>query len=62
MSDPVIKLTASQNDLSAELPVLKGTEGPDVIDIRSLNKQTGMFTYDPGFVATASSSRSRSGW
>ena len=54
MSDPVIKLTASQNDLSAELPVLKGTEGPDVIDIRSLNKQTGMFTYDPGFVATAS--------
>ena len=54
MSDPVIKLTANQNDLNAELPVLKGTDGPDVIDIRSLNKQTGMFTYDPGFVATAS--------
>ena len=54
MSDPVIKLTASQNGLTADLPVLKGTEGPDVIDIRSLNNQTGMFTYDPGFVATAS--------
>jgi len=54
MSDPVIKLTASQNDLTAELPVLRGTEGPDVIDIRSINRQTGMFTYDPGFVATAS--------
>ncbi len=54
MSDPVIKLTANDNGLSADLPLLKGTEGPDVIDIRSLNNQTGMFTYDPGFVATAS--------
>jgi citrate synthase len=54
MSDPVIKLTTNNNGLSADLPILKGTEGPDVIDIRSLNNQTGMFTYDPGFVATAS--------
>ena len=38
----------------AELPVLDGTLGPSVIDIRSLYKQSGMFTYDPGFTATAS--------
>src|SRR5918911_1534064 len=37
-----------------ELPVLKGTIGPDVIDIRKLYGQTGMFTYDPGFTSTAS--------
>ncbi|MDE2260699.1 MAG: citrate (Si)-synthase [Betaproteobacteria bacterium] len=38
---------------SIDLPVYSGTIGPDVIDIRSLG-QTGMFTYDPGFLATAS--------
>lgn len=37
-----------------ELPVLKGTLGNDVVDIRTLNKETGMFTFDPGFVSTAS--------
>ncbi|MDE1989731.1 MAG: citrate (Si)-synthase [Betaproteobacteria bacterium] len=38
---------------SVDLPVYSGTTGPDVIDIRALG-QTGMFTYDPGFLATAS--------
>ncbi len=38
-----------------ELPILKGTLGPDVIDIRALGKK-GYFTYDPGFVSTASCS------
>jgi citrate synthase len=37
-----------------ELPVLSGTIGPDVIDIRPLYAKTGMFTYDPGFMSTAS--------
>ncbi|WP_022941362.1 citrate synthase [Psychromonas hadalis] len=36
-----------------ELPILKGSAGNDVIDIRTLGK-TGYFTYDPGFLATAS--------
>jgi len=35
-------------------PVLKGSTGPDVIDIRKLYGQTGAFTYDPGFTSTAS--------
>lgn len=38
-----------------ELPVLSGTLGPDVIDVRALSS-TGCFTYDPGFMSTASCS------
>ena len=37
-----------------ELPVYGGTIGPDVFDIRALYGKTGMFTYDPGFMSTAS--------
>ncbi|EEX10692.1 citrate (Si)-synthase [Ruegeria lacuscaerulensis ITI-1157] len=37
-----------------ELPVLSPTVGPDVIDIRKLYSQAGVFTYDPGFTSTAS--------
>ena len=37
-----------------EFPVLDGTIGPRVIDIRRLYAETGMFTYDPGFSSTAS--------
>jgi citrate synthase len=39
---------------SLELPVYGGTIGPDVVDIRALYGKTGMFTYDPGFLSTAS--------
>ena len=39
---------------SVEFPVFGGTIGPDVVDIRSLLGKTGMFTYDPGFLSTAS--------
>jgi citrate synthase len=41
-------------DKSLEYPVVSGTVGPDVIDIRKLYAQTGAFTYDPGFTSTAS--------
>jgi citrate synthase len=37
-----------------DLPIKRGTIGPDVVDIRSLYGETGMFTYDPGFTSTAS--------
>jgi citrate synthase len=37
-----------------ELPVHKGTTGPDVVDIAAIYKEQGVFTYDPGFVATGS--------
>ncbi|MEI6302942.1 MAG: citrate synthase [Betaproteobacteria bacterium] len=39
---------------SVEFPVFGGSIGPDVIDIRTLYGKTGMFTYDPGFLSTAS--------
>ena len=39
---------------SYDLSVIKGTDGPDVLDIRKLYQKTGMFTYDPGFTSTAS--------
>jgi citrate synthase len=41
---------------SVEFPVQSGSIGPDVIDIRTLYGKTGMFTYDPGFMSTASCS------
>ena len=43
---------------SYEIPIIKSTEGPNVLDITSLFKDTGMFTYDPGFTSTASCSSS----
>ncbi|HEV7293543.1 MAG TPA: citrate synthase [Devosia sp.] len=51
MTDQVAKLVIG--DQTFEFPVLSGTVGPDVIDIRSLYAKTGLFTYDPGFTSTA---------
>jgi citrate synthase len=39
---------------NVEMPILKGTMGPDVVDIRKLYAATDAFTYDPGFTSTAS--------
>src|SRR5271156_3398630 len=52
-SDVKATLSFSDNSPSVELPIFKGTMGPDVIDIRKLYGQTGKFTYDPGFMSTA---------
>jgi citrate synthase len=41
-----------------EFPVLPGSVGPEVVDIRTLYGKSGMFTYDPGFMSTASCSSS----
>jgi citrate synthase len=56
MTPSNVKATLSFSDGSPamELPLYKGTIGPDVIDIRKLYAQTGKFTYDPGFLSTAS--------
>ena len=48
----------NETGISYEIPVIKGTEGPNVLDIMSLFKETGMFAYDPGFTSTASCSSS----
>ena len=39
---------------SLDLPMMPGTVGPEVIDVRALYGKTGYFTYDPGFMSTAS--------
>lgn len=51
MTAQTAKLTIG--DKTYEFPVVDGSVGPSVIDIRSLYAQTGMFTYDPGFTSTA---------
>jgi citrate synthase len=53
-----VTFTDKTTEKSFELPVLSGTIGPDVVDIRALQTQSGMFTYDPGFLSTASCSSS----
>ncbi|QKO21031.1 citrate synthase [Rhodoferax sp. BAB1] len=54
LADNKATLSFSNGKPSVELPVYQGNIGPDVIDIRKLYGQTGMFTYDPGFLSTAS--------
>lgn len=54
LADNKATLSFSNGSPSVELPVYQGNIGPDVIDIRKLYGQTGMFTYDPGFLSTAS--------
>jgi citrate synthase len=44
----------STADKTVDLPVLEGSVGPSVLDIRKMYAQTGQFTYDPGFTSTAS--------
>ena len=39
-----------------EFPLMSGSMGPDVVDIRTLHAKSGVFTYDPGFLSTASCS------
>jgi len=52
MSNDTFKLTG--NGLDVDLPVMTGSVGPQVIDIRKLYAATDMFTFDPGFTSTAS--------
>ncbi|API58167.1 citrate (Si)-synthase [Tardibacter chloracetimidivorans] len=52
MADKTVALKIGDSEKS--YPVLSGSVGPDVIDIRKLYGETGAFTYDPGFTSTAS--------
>ncbi|PPR49387.1 MAG: Citrate synthase [Alphaproteobacteria bacterium MarineAlpha5_Bin5] len=44
----------NETGVSFEIPIIKSTDGPDVLDIRKLHEETGLFSYDPGFTSTAS--------
>jgi len=48
------KATLNIGENSWEFPIYQASVGPDVIDITALYKETGCFTYDPGFTSTAS--------
>ena len=54
LADYKATLQFSNGKEAIDMPVYKGNIGPDVIDIRKLYGQSGMFTYDPGFLSTAS--------
>jgi citrate synthase len=54
MAEKLATLSFSDGTPPVDLPVLSGTQGPDVIDVRTLYAKTGKFTYDPGFMSTAS--------
>ena len=47
------EITNTATGRKSVLPVRSGTIGPDVMDIAALGKDHGVFTYDPGFMATA---------
>jgi len=54
MSRDTVTLTNNRDGKSYEFPILDATVGPSVIDISTLYKETGMFTYDEGYTSTAS--------
>jgi citrate synthase len=57
MTDDTLQTFTLKNNASGsswELPVIKGTVGPNVIDVRRLYADTDCFTYDPGFTSTGS--------
>ncbi len=56
MQKKSITLTDNRNGNTYTYPVLEATRGPDVVDFRTLFKDTGLFAYDPGYTSTASCS------
>jgi citrate synthase len=48
------KATLTIGDKSYDLPILKGSTGPDVVDVRKFYGDSDHFTFDPGFTSTAS--------
>ncbi len=54
MTEKKFELVDPATARKAQLPVRAGTIGPSVVDVSSINKDLGVFTYDPGFGMTAS--------
>src|ERR1700757_1931197 len=53
-STPIGKATLNLKAAAYDLPIMKGTLGPDVVDVRKLYADADVFTFDPGFTSTAS--------
>lgn len=56
MAEKIVSIIEDGSDEANQMPILTGSMGPSVIDIRTLYAKTGHFTYDPGFTSTASCS------
>jgi len=56
MAEKIVSIIEDGSDQASQMPILTGSMGPAVIDIRTLYAKTGHFTYDPGFTSTASCS------
>lgn len=54
MENRTVTLIDNATGRKVELPVLVGTEGPQTIDVGDLFRDTGLLTFDPGFLSTAS--------
>lgn len=54
MTNKKITIKDGQSNNEAELPVLESILGPNVVDIRALEKDLGYLSHDPGFMATSS--------
>ena len=54
MNKNSVTIIDNKNNKKYNYPILEGKRGPDVVDMRSFFKDSGMFTYDPGFTSTAS--------
>ncbi|RXJ97868.1 citrate (Si)-synthase [Arcobacter sp. CECT 8986] len=54
MAKNTMTLTDNRTGTSYEYNIIDGTRGPSVVDIRTFYKDSGMFTYDPGYTSTAS--------
>jgi citrate synthase len=56
MSKKTVTITDNRTGKQYDFPIIDGTKGPSAIDIASLYKQMGLFTYDPSYASTASCS------
>lgn len=54
MSEHTVTITDNKTGKQIELPVKQSTHGPEAVDIGRFFRETGYFTYDPGFLSTAS--------
>jgi citrate synthase len=56
MAEETVTIIDNRTGKKVDLPILVGTHGPPVFDVRKMYNELGMFTYDPGFVSTATCS------
>ena len=54
MAKSTATLTDNETGKTYEMPIIHGTLGPRLVDVRKFYGDSGMFTYDPGFTSTAS--------